>query len=72
MNDTETVILAGPAPDPAVSPAFLIAVASLLLGGGLATAGVFTLFGAGWAMLCGSLAPLGISFTLFRGLSHGR
>lgn len=50
-----------------VAPGFLAALA-LLVGSGLAVAGVFLLAGAGWACITGAVPLLLIGFMLLRGV----
>ena len=45
-----------------------VAVASFLAGSGLAVAGVYILFGSGWALLAGAVPFLILAVTLIRGL----
>jgi len=54
-----------------VSGAFMAAVA-ILVGCGLAVAGVHVLFGLGWALLAGAVPTLATGFLILRGVIDGK
>ena len=74
MNQTETIQLGVPAEaelsEPDMPPALAIGLISAVLGSALAVAGVYVLFGVGWALLAGALPPLVLAAAMFRGLKH--
>lgn len=43
-----------------------------LLGWGLVTAGVFVLWGLGWALIAGAVPPILVAFVLYRGMSRAQ
>jgi len=74
MNKTETIQLGVPAEVELtvteLPAALVVALVSALLGSGLAVAGVYLLFGVGWALLAGALPLLMLAGAMFRGLKH--
>lgn len=75
MNKTETIELVTPAQpeasDDAQGVVFLVAAVLFLLGAGLAVAGVYHLWGTGWALLTAAPAPIVLAVILFKGLTRG-
>ena len=75
MNKTETIELVTPAQPEASADAqgvvFLVAAVLFLLGAGLAVAGVYCLWGTGWALLTAAPAPIVLAVILFKGLTRG-
>ncbi len=74
MNKTETLVIgalpaASDDEDP-IAYSLVTALLFALIGTGLAVAGIFMLFGAGWAMLAAALPLIVLSGVLLRGLKH--
>lgn len=72
MNEVKTVVI-GPQPeakddDEAVNHAVGVAMLFALVGIALAIAGVYILFGIGWALIAGSIPTLILSSRMFKGL----
>lgn len=73
MNTTETIQLGVPAEVTLAStePApVVVALVLALLGVGLAVAGVYLLFGLGWALLAGAVPLLVLAGAMLRGLNR--
>ena len=74
MNQEQTILL-GPQPAGAndANPAGAVGVALILLalGASMAVAGVYILFGTGWALIAGAVPVNVIAAAILRGLKRG-
>ena len=72
MNRTESIALVNVPPvEPATEGTAVVvtvALLMLLIGSGLAVAGVYHLWGTGWALLTAAPAPIVLAVILFKGL----
>lgn len=70
MNQQETILIGA---QPEASPAGAVVTVALVIaviGAALAVAGVNALFGAGWALVAGSLPFFAVAALMLRGLKH--
>ena len=72
MNQEQTIRF-GPQPANDANPAGAVGVALFLLGLGesMAVAGVYTLFGTGWALIAAGLPAIVLAVAILRGLKRG-
>lgn len=74
MNQEQTILL-GPQPAGAndANPDGAVGVALILLalGASMAVAGVYILFGTGWALIAGAVPVIALAATILRGLKRG-
>ena len=73
MNETSTVLI-GQQPAAANDGAavvFVTALACVLAGACLLSAGIYIVFGLGWALISAAPLPLAFGFHLWRGLTRG-
>ena len=73
MNQQQTILLGSQPGDAADrnDGAVVFALALLALGSLMAVAGVYLLFGTGWALIFGSLPLIVTSAAIVRGMKHG-
>lgn len=72
MNRQETTLLRAPPVEAAVEGVTIgFALLLLLLGAGMAVAGVYILCGTAWALIAGSVPVVAIAAAMLRGLQRG-
>lgn len=74
MNEHSTVLI-GPQPAAAAgdgqAAVFATALVCVLAGAGSLSAGIYIVFGLGWALISAAPLPMAFGFLLWRGMTRG-